>query len=174
MRCVSPLDANRRRGDACGLKGSRALHEGKVVAMQTIERSIEIKGPVDRVFAYVANPNNLTEWMASLVEVRNVTGTGAGQRFEWTYKMVGLPFQGETTVVEDVPNERRVTQSTGGIESQWTLTFAPIEEGTRLTLEIEYTIPLPVLGKLAERLVVGRNEREMALSLENIKDRCEG
>ena len=142
--------------------------------MQRIERSIEIKGPVDRVYAYVANPDNLTEWMSSLVEVRNVSGTGAGQRFEWTYKMVGIPLDGETTVVEDAPNERRVTKSTGGIESQWTLTFAPIAEGTRLTLEVAYAIPLPVLGKLAERLVVGRNEREMELSLQNIKDRCEG
>jgi hypothetical protein len=35
-------------------------------------------------------------------------------------------------------------------------------------------VPLPVLGKLAEKLVVRRNEREVSLAAQNIKDHCEG
>lgn len=34
--------------------------------------------------------------------------------------------------------------------------------------------PLPVLGKLAEKLVVRRNEREIEVAIQSIKDHCEG
>ena len=42
-----------------------------------------------------------------------------------------------------------------------------------LDLEVEYTIPVPVLGKLAEKLVLKRNEQEADLWMQNIKDRLE-
>jgi hypothetical protein len=38
---------------------------------------------------------------------------------------------------------------------------------------LDYTIPVPVLGKLAEQLVLKRNQREADLSMENIKERLE-
>jgi len=87
--------------------------------------------------------------------------------------MLGVPLRGETTVREHVPNEREVTDSKGGITSTFTFTFAPHEGGTKLDLEIDYTIPVPVLGKLAEQLVLKRNQREAALSMQNIKERLE-
>jgi hypothetical protein len=87
--------------------------------------------------------------------------------------MLGVPLRGETTVSEHVPNERRVTNSKGGATSTWTLTFTPHEGGTKLDLELVYTIPVPVLGKLAEQLVLKRNQREADLSMENIKQRLE-
>ena len=43
-----------------------------------------------------------------------------------------------------------------------------------MKLEIEYTIPVPVLGKLAEKIVLKRNEREADLALINIKEKMEG
>ncbi len=43
-----------------------------------------------------------------------------------------------------------------------------------MKLDIEYTIPIPVLGKLAEKLVLRRNEREADLAMANIKDKFEG
>ena len=42
-----------------------------------------------------------------------------------------------------------------------------------MNLKIEYTIPIPVLGKVAERLVLAQNEREANLAIENIKSRLE-
>ena len=44
----------------------------------------------------------------------------------------------------------------------------------KLDSEIDYTIPVPVLGKLAEKLVLKRNERESNLNSQNIKERMEG
>lgn len=52
-------------------------------------------------------------------------------------------------------------------------TFAPHEGGTKLDFEVDCTIPVPVLGKLAEKLVIKRNQREAQLSMENVKERME-
>jgi uncharacterized membrane protein len=141
--------------------------------MPIINSSIDISAPVEKVFAYVTDALTGPEWLVGMSEVTDVTGSGVGQRHHWKYNMLGVPLRGESTVSEHVPNERRVVQSKGGVTSTWTFTFAPHEGGTKLDLELDYTIPVPVLGKLAEQLVLKRNQREADLSMENIKQRLE-
>jgi uncharacterized protein YndB with AHSA1/START domain len=142
--------------------------------MITISTSTNIQAPVEEVFAYVTDPMNLPEWLVGMSEATDVTGSGVGQRHHWKYNMVGIPLRGESTVSEHVPNERWATESKGGATSTFTFTFAPHEGGTKLDLQIDYTIPVPVLGKLAEKLVLKRNQREADLSMENLKERLEG
>ena len=141
--------------------------------MPKVERSITINAPVEKVFTYVADPVNMPEWLPSLIDVHDVTGSGVGQRYKWTYKMVGVRLAGETEITEHVPNERRATETKGGVNSSWTYTFEPHEGGTKFILAVDYSIPVPVLGKLAEKLVLKRNEREADLAMANIKDKME-
>lgn len=141
--------------------------------MAAISESAHIRASVDRVFAYVTEPTTLPEWLPSMVEVHNVIGTGLGQQYEWTYKMAGMLFRGQSTVVEHVPPKCSVHQSIGMIGSTWTLRFEPHDEGTTFTLEVEYTVPVPVLGKLAERLIANRDKRDLALAFENVKEMLE-
>jgi len=44
---------------------------------------------------------------------------------------------------------------------------------TVLNLDIDYKIPVPVLGKLAEKVLMKRNERETEMGLANIKEKLE-
>lgn len=141
--------------------------------MPTIKNSIHIDAPVDKVFAYVTDPMTSVEWMVSLTEVRDVTGSGVGQHWGWEYTMIGIPFQGESTVTESSANEHHVFTSKGGITSKFTWDFAPEDGGTRLDLKLDYSIPGKVLGKLAEGFVARRNERESALNIQNIKEHME-
>jgi uncharacterized protein YndB with AHSA1/START domain len=141
--------------------------------MPIINSSTNISAPVEKVFAYLDDPLTSPEWLVGAMETTDVTGSGVGQHYHWKYNMLGIPLRGESTVSEHVPNERRVMQSKGGVISTWTFTFAPHEGGTKLDLELDYTIPVPVLGKLAEQLVLKRNQREADLSMENIKQRLE-
>jgi hypothetical protein len=41
-------------------------------------------------------------------------------------------------------------------------------------MNVDYTIPVPVLGKLAENLILKRNKREAVMWMENLKERLEG
>lgn len=142
--------------------------------MEAIHKSIDIDVPVDRVFGYVDDPEKTPEWLPSMMEVHDVSGRGVGAHHEWTYKMVGFALHGESLIVAHVPNERRVMRTKGGIESLWTFVLEPHQDGTRLDVTVEHNVPVPVLGKLAEKLVVRRNDREIGLAIQNIKDHCEG
>jgi carbon monoxide dehydrogenase subunit G len=138
-----------------------------------VERGVLIKAPVERVFSYVTDPKNELEWLPSMTDVRDITGLGIGQTWGWTYKMLGMSFKGKTEVTDFASNSRYVYKSSGGITSTWTYSFKPEAGGTRLSLAVEYTIPIPVLGKVAERLVLSQNEREADLAIANIKGRLE-
>jgi len=134
------------------------------------KNSIVISAPAERVFAYLDEPRSLPDWLPGMVEVRNVIGTAAGQQYEWTYKMGGLLWRGQAIIVERVPNRSTVHQNIGAIWAVCEFAVEPHEEGASLALDVEYSIPVPVLGKLAEHIVMARNDRELNLALENIKD----
>jgi uncharacterized protein YndB with AHSA1/START domain len=141
--------------------------------MAFVKKEVVVNAPVERVFEYINEPSTLSEWLPSMVDVREVIGTGLGQQYEWTYKMAGLLLRGQSTIVELVPNERAVHQSIGTIGSVWTYTLEPHDGGTALAIEIEYTIPIPVLGKLAEKLALSRDARDLEVALINVKETLE-
>lgn len=138
--------------------------------MASHKNSIVIKAPLNEVFAYVNEPTTLPDWMVGMIEVRNVIGTGEGLQYDWTFKMVGVQLRGQNVVVEYVENECATHQGIGMISSNWTNIVAPHEDGTELTIDVDYTMPVPVLGKLAEHLTVRRNERGIQFSLLNVKE----
>lgn len=138
--------------------------------MPTIRKSISIQASPETVYRYLADPAHMPEWISAIEDVRNVEDTGVGQRYEWTFRMAGVRLSGETRVIADQPERLRKTQTAGGIDSLWTFELRPEGKDTRLRLTITYTIPVPVLGKLAENLVAKRNDREAQVSLEHLRD----
>ena len=46
-------------------------------------------------------------------------------------------------------------------------------EDTDLTFEVEYKVPVPVLGRLAEKVVVKLNEHEADAVIANLKTQIE-
>lgn len=143
--------------------------------MARIQRSIEIKAPVDKVFAYINNPENEPDWLPSMIEVKNVTGLGVGTHYEWSWEIGEMRFHGESTRIEDVPEKRIVVKSKGehGTESKWIFNLRKKGDATIFHLEIEYIVPTRVLGKPVENLIMERNKRETDLGLMNIKKRLE-
>jgi len=144
--------------------------------MPKIERSTTINAPVKKVFDYIADPKLQLEWLPGMLEIKDINSTkeGVGSTYKFAYKVAGMRFEGEDIVEEYIPNKKMVTRSKGGIESSWTWNFEPHNDGTKIDLVVEYTIPIPVLGKIAEALVLKQNEREADHALANIKDKMEG
>ena len=137
------------------------------------EGSIVINAPVSEVFAYVNAPATIANWMTAMVEVRNVIGSGAGLQWDWTYKMAGIHVRGQSVIVDYIPDECATHQAIGMLDANWTNIVEPQDGGTKLTMKLEYTIPVPVLGKLAEHLTIRRNARELDTSLLNLKETLE-
>jgi uncharacterized protein YndB with AHSA1/START domain len=143
--------------------------------MKKASNSISINAPINEVFDYTNDPANLPEIWPSLIETRDVQRSPAGEvlSYEWSYKMAGMRFSGKTEVVDIVPNELNVTRTQGGIASTVTWRFQPEDSGTKATFEAEYTVPIPLLGKLAESFIVKQNDKEAETLLANLKARME-
>lgn len=141
--------------------------------MISYENSIVIEVPLGEVFAQLSDFRKLPSWLTGLMEVRHVIGTGEGQQCEWTFKMAGILLHGTAVIVESVPNERSVHQTIGMLAAVSTFTVEPHEGGTKVSTHFEYTLPVPVLGRLAEHLTVRRMERDLGASLLNLKEMLE-
>ena len=142
--------------------------------MAKVEKTITINAPVEKVFDYIDQPTNLPEIWPSLMEIKDVqTLPNGGHTDRWVYKMAGMRFEGTTEGIEHVTNQRIVSKTKGGVKSTQTWVFQPEAGGTKVTFEVEYNIPIPVLGKLAEAIVVKMNEREGDSILANLKTRME-
>jgi len=143
--------------------------------MVKVERSILLNAPVEQVFDYMADVHSNVEYIPGMIDVRDIQETPdyVGTHFKWTYKMAGIKFDGETTVLEWEQYKRVVTDSKGGIKAKWYFTFGREAAGSKLSIAVEYEVPMPVLGKLAEAVVRRQNEKELELTLSNVKARVE-
>ena len=144
--------------------------------MPKIERSITINSPVKKVFDYIADPKLTPEWLPGMMEIKDVNQTeeGVGSTHNWVYKMAGMSFKGKNITDEFIQDKKIVVRSEGSIKTLWNWVFGPHDDSTMIDLSLEYTIPMPVLGKLAEAMVLKQNEREADLALVNIKAKMEG
>jgi uncharacterized membrane protein len=141
--------------------------------MAKIHKSIDVKAPAEKVFSYLDDPTNSPEWITNMIEVHDVTGSGVGKHFNWVWKMAGIHFKGESTNTEYIPNKRIVLKSKGGIDATWDFKVETQKNATILDLDVDYTVPVPVLGKLAEKLILKRNERDLEMALMNFKEKLE-
>ncbi len=137
--------------------------------MVKAEGNIIINAPVEKVFDLVAETENLPSWLTLMMEVHDIQGKGVGKKFKWTYKFIGIKFEGMSEIAEEVPNKKIVTKSKAGIESVWTFNFNQKEKSTQVDLLVEYTIPVPVIGKFAEGFVVKQGTLDMKHALETLK-----
>lgn len=143
--------------------------------MAKIEKSTLINAPVEKVFEFMSKPENLPEIWPSLQEVRNVQSLpNGGYSYDWSYKMAGLRFDGKAEWIEFVKNQRIVDKNESSIPSTFVWSYRAENAGTRVTVNVDYTIPSAALGKLAEPIIHKMNEHEAEIVLANLKARMEG
>ena len=142
---------------------------------KTIVRDIRVDTPVERVFDFLLDPNNLPEIWPNIIEVKNVKKSkdSEGFNFNWTYKMSGLPFEGKCETIEYTRYERLVVKSNKALDSTITWRFQPSGRETHVTLRFEYQIPSPLLKRMKEEIVIQENEHEVDALLQNLKSRLE-
>ena len=142
--------------------------------MATVKKSITINAPVEKVFKYATEPSNLPEIWPSLVENKLVERLpNGGNKTQFIYKMAGMRFEGISEDTEFIPNQRVVSKTEEIVESEMIWEYQSEGEATKVTFRAEYTVPIPLLGKLAEAFIVKQNENEAETLLANLKARME-
>lgn len=142
--------------------------------MVKLEKTITINAPIEKVFDYIDDPTNLPDIWPSFVEAKDVQRLpNGGTSFRWVYRMGGMHFEGTSEAIEYIANQRSVFKNKGGIDSTITWKFLSEADGTNVIFAAEYIVPVPVLGKLAEAVIIKKNEKEADLLLTNLKARME-
>lgn len=138
--------------------------------MFKISRSILINAPVEKVFCFMEDPANLPEIWPSMIEVTNIRTNAKGWPvYEWMYKMGGMKFRGESNTIEYERNCRIITESTKGIQSHFDFQYRDMDGKTEMKMDVEYTVPLLLVSKIAEQVLGKFNEHEADVMLANLK-----
>ena len=138
--------------------------------MAIIEESIEIKRPVDKVFAYQTEAKAWPKWQSFIMEAEQTSQghIGVGTTFRGTNRMMGLSMRWTAKATEYEPNRKWAKNITAGsmiIEEH--MTFDPIEIGTRFT--IVYDMKMGGFLKLFSPMVVSSMRKETKKGLSNLK-----
>lgn len=144
--------------------------------MATISERIVINAPVEKVFGFVTNPANWTEYVTSLTDVSNVSSPGLepGTSFDWEYRMLGIRLHGNGKVSANVNGREFGLAMNGTIPITEHYTFTTNSVGTELAIRIDYDLPAKVLEKIANSSLVEKlNRREAVSVLEKVKLFCE-
>jgi len=142
--------------------------------MAIVNKSITINAPIEKVFKYTTEQTNLPEIWPSLIENKVVERLpNGGTKAQFVYKMAGMRFEGVSIDTEFIPNQRVVSKTEEGVESEIIWEYQSEGEATTVTFRAEYTVPIPLLGKLAETFIVKQNNNEAETLLANLKARME-
>ena len=126
---------------------------------QLLETVTVLPRPVDEVFAFFANAENLERITPPELAFRIVTPTpidiGEGTIIDFRLRLFGEPFSWRTRLVEWQPHGHFVDEQIRGPYRRWRHlhTFVECEEGTRMTDRVEYLLPLQPAGAVALPLV---------------------
>jgi len=146
----------------------------------TIKRSVDIAAPAEQVWDLLEDVRRLPEYSESTDEVRNAPEriTAVGQEYEQVGRILGVKLTSHWRVTELEPgrllgNEGTLAPGVRYRLKQW-LDRLP-DGGTRLSIEIDYTVPGGKLGRLAARSgAEQRAAREAQAVLDGIRSTVEG
>ena len=126
--------------------------------MATIQYEIDINAPVDKVFEYYTNPDNIKQaWPQDIVkESESLSGSKneEGSEMKVTGEYMGKRDEMILEVTEKEQNKRLVTQQKEGPFKSWTsrqeFNQGNGQQGTHIRHVIDYE--LPTTGKIANFL----------------------
>ena len=133
-----------------------------------------IDKPVKDVFAFVANPNNMSKWNSAVVSLEQITPgeVGVGTKFKTVGELMGRRMEGEMKVVAYEPDTQCGFQvNAGPMQVTMTLTFKTVGTGTKISLNAQGN-PAGFF-KIAEGMMSGRVKTMMEENLARLKTQLE-
>ena len=141
--------------------------------------SITIKAPPEKVWEMLAW-DKASEWIAGYERVDYTSevrtpedkyrvGTSAKVVSETAGKKMEFDYE----ITESIENEKMTTHFTSeNVSGFGTFSLKPTQIGTELSYVMEYKLPYSILGKIIDKLLVGREiekEEDLETTFENLK-----
>jgi len=137
--------------------------------MPEAKHAVTIGRPVEAVFAFVADGEKAPQWRPSVVDVRRVSGEGAGTRYAQGVKgPLGRRIAADYEITVFEPNRRLEFKTiTGPARPHGRFDFEPVDGGTRLTFALD--AQLTGLRKLLMGSMVQKTMDGEVKNLDNLK-----
>ena len=139
--------------------------------MPHVEKSIEIKAPVEKVWALISDVERVPEWAKGYTEKEMITSkqrTGVGLKTHEVGVAFGKPYEKDFVATEWVEKEKIVFETTTGWPWKGSWIMKNTKDGTLFTYTVDFELPFE-----AERLKeVFRKRYEERLEewVQNIKN----
>jgi len=138
--------------------------------MINIDLGTLVDKPIKEVFAFIANPNNMSKWNSAVVSLQQITpgAVDVGTKFKSVGEMMGRRIEGEMQVTAYEPDVKSGYQvNAGPMQVNLNLSFKTVGTGTKISLNAQGN-PAGIF-KLAEGVMQGRVKAMMEENLARLK-----
>ena len=135
--------------------------------MATIEKSIDVEVPVSAAYDQWTQFEEFPKFMEGVVAVRQLDD----RHVRWVAEIAGERQEWDAEIVEQEPDRVIAWRSTNGLRNSGRVEFLPIDDGTRVTIAMEYE---PEGIKETVGAAIGLDGAQVAGDLERFKDLVEG
>jgi carbon monoxide dehydrogenase subunit G len=138
--------------------------------MINLDFGVLVDRPMKDVFAFVSNPNNMSQWNSAVVSLQQATpgAVGVGTKFKTVGEMMGRRIEGEMQVTIYEPDTKCGFQlQAGPMLVNLTLNFKTVGTGTKVSLNAQGN-PGGIF-KLAEGVMAGQIKSMMEGNLARLK-----
>lgn len=107
--------------------------------MPSASSEILIDRPRDRVFAFLADPENDPQWRSGVVDLTHISGSGVGARYAQGVKGPGgRRIPADIEITELIPDQSIAFQTlTGPVRPRGRYRLSAAEGGTRVRFELD-------------------------------------
>lgn len=135
--------------------------------MFTLTSEILVPKSLEDAFAFFENPRNLAlitpPWLSFSMNSPEPVVMKRDAEIDYTIRWLGLPMAWKTLIAEYDPPVRFVDVQSRGPYRSWrhTHSFQSAEGGALISDRVDYDLPFSVLGRIAHRVAVSAQLRQI-------------
>ena len=131
--------------------------------MSKVSRTVHIKADSGKVLEYIADVSHHPAFLSALKAVENVSGDpkDTSTNWSWSFIMAGVQLDGKAKTADYQEGKLYSFKTYDGADSTFVYEVQPEDDGTNLTITVDYEIPESVVAKVADKSVIEKfNEDE--------------
>ncbi|MCJ8285909.1 SRPBCC family protein [Halomonas sp.] len=135
--------------------------------MPTIEHSATLPAPPERVFALLEKVEDFADYSDLITKIEPL----GDDRYRWHVHAVGMDWTFEVQVTEKSPPSRLAWESIDGVRNQGRYELEAVDEGTAVSLIVDYQIRNRLVAKAVNRAARPLVAKVSAQILERVEAR---
>jgi uncharacterized protein YndB with AHSA1/START domain len=139
----------------------------------TFENTVLIRRPIEEVFGFLADFENVPKWNYAIVQTRKASQgpVGVGTIYQQVRSVPSRSEERFEVTAYDPPRQLEIQGQLGPFPSRLAYALDALPEGTRITNSVELELRGP--GRLLGRVAVPRVQEAVAANLHKLKDLLE-